>query len=198
MNLRVLRGLSTAATLAGAAALFGCGGGGSGSMTGTVTPVDPPQMPEPPAPTLAIPVGMTASTASGVTARSAGDTIAALLPQPGRQFAPVSARSRMDEFHVKTIASDGNNGFRVTYVVAGQERTVHFEAAMTTVRGKMLRLTTTRKPPDGGRFWLNSIHSAFLLGTRRRTKELTVLQIISTPTAPEVTAVTARDNRSNT
>ena len=162
MNLRVLRGLSTAATLAGAAALFGCGGGGSGgsgSMTGTVTPVDPPQMPEPPAPTLAIPVGMTASPASGVTARSAGDTIAALLPQPGRQFAPVSARSRMDEFHVKTIASDGNNGFRVTYVVAGQERAVHFEASDYGTPD--YQYDYYAETDDGGRFWLDSPFGSF-------------------------------------
>ena len=159
MNLRVLRGLSTAATLAGAAALFGCGGGGSGSMTGTVTPVDPPQMPEPPAPTLAIPAGMTASTASGVTARSAGDSIAALLPQPGRQFAPVSARSRMDEFHVKTISSDGNDGFRVTYVVAGEERTVHFEA--DDYGTPDYQYDYYAETDDGGKFWLNSFFGAF-------------------------------------
>ena len=159
MNLRVLRGLSTAATLAGATALFGCGGGGSGSMTGTVTPVDPPQMPEPPAPTLAIPAGMTASTASGVTARSAGDTIAALLPQPGRQFAPVSARSRMDEFHVKTISSDGNDGFRVTYVLGGQERTVHFEAAEYGTPDYPSDYFT--ETDDGARFWLNDTFRSF-------------------------------------
>ena len=151
MNSQVLRDLPIAVTLTGAIVLQGCGGGG-GSMTGTVTPVEPPTETQPA--TLAIPTGMNMSTAPGVTARSAGDTIAALLPQPGRQFAPVSARSRMDEFHVKAIASDGNNGFRVTYVVAGQERTVHFEADGYDTPD--YRYEFHAETEDGGRFWLDA------------------------------------------
>ena len=159
MNSNVTRGLSTAATLAGAVALFGCGGGGHG-MSDTTPPVEPPLRPEPPARTLTVPTGMTASSAPGVTAQNAGDTIAALLPRPGQKFAPVSARSRTDEFHVKAISSDGNNGFRVTYVVAGQERTVHFEAddygARTGSPADYYAETA-----DGGRFWLNAFFRSF-------------------------------------
>ena len=159
MNSHTLRGLSIVAVMAGAVALNGCGGSGGSSLSGTMTPVDPPQPPEPPSPTLTVPTGMTASSAPGVTARSAGDTIAALLPRPGRAFAPVSTRSRMDEFHVKTISSDGNNGFVVTYVVAGRERTVHFEADdYGTADFKFDFYTETE---DGGRFWLNSPFDSF-------------------------------------
>ena len=71
---------------------------------------------------------MTASAGAPIHAQDADDTIAMLLPDSTRQFAPVSSRARTDEFHVKAFASDGNNGFVVTYVVAGQEYTVHFEA----------------------------------------------------------------------
>ena len=88
----VLRGLSTATSLAAAISLIGCGGGSSG----VTTPVEPP---------LNIPTGMTASSAAGVKARGQGDTIASLLPETGQQFAPVSARSRIDEFHVTAISS---------------------------------------------------------------------------------------------
>lgn len=157
MNPQVLRVLPIAVTLTGAIALQGCGGGG-GSMTGTVTPVEPPTETQPA--TLAIPTGMNASTAPGVTARSPGDTIAALLAQPGRQFAPVSARSRMDEFHVKAIASDGNNGFRVIYVVAGRERTVHFEADDFGADPRNL-YDFHVETEDGGRFWLDAPLGSF-------------------------------------
>ena len=159
MNSHTLRGLSITAVMAGAVALNGCGGSGGGSMSGTMTPVDPPQPPEPPSPTLTVPTGMTASSALGVTARSAGDTIAALLPRPDRAFAPVSAKSRMDEFHVKTISSDGNDGFRVTYVVAGRERTVHFEADDYGTADFQTNYYTETE--DGGRFWLNSQFGSF-------------------------------------
>ena len=159
MNSHTLRGLSISAVMAGAVALNGCGGSGGGSMSGTMTPVDPPQPPEPPSPTLTVPTGMTASSAPGVTARSAGDTIAALLPRPDRAFAPVSAKSRIDEFHVKAISSDGNDGFRVTYVVAGRERTVHFEADDYGTADFQTDYYTETE--DGGRFWLNSLFGSF-------------------------------------
>ena len=78
--------------------------------------------------TLVVPAHMAVSDAAPVRAGSAADTLGALLPDSANQFAPVSARSRTDEIHVKTIASDGNSGFVVTYVIAGEERSVHLEA----------------------------------------------------------------------
>ena len=82
-----------------------------------------------------------------------------LLPDATRQFAPVSARSRTDAFHVTTIASDANNGFVVTYVVEGEERTVRFEAAdYGTPEYQYDYYTETE---DGGKFWLNSRYGSF-------------------------------------
>ena len=126
MNLHIPRSLATAASLAAAISLLGCGGGSSTSDA--TTPVEPAPTPESPAPTLTVPTGMTASAVSGVQARNARDTIETLLPRPAIRFAPVSARSRTDEFHVTSISSDGNNGFSVTFVLRGQESTVHFKA----------------------------------------------------------------------
>ena len=150
--LRVLRGLSTAASVAGAVSLIGCGGGGTAS-------VRPDTMPAPVPLTLSVPTGMTVSPTGPVHARNAADTIAMLLPDATRQFAPVSARSRTDAFHVKTIASDANNGFVVTYVVEGEERTVRFEADdYGTSQYQYDYYTETE---DGGKFWLNSRYGSF-------------------------------------
>ena len=65
------------------------------------------------------------------------DTLAELLPNPANVFAPLLAMLRQDytgqntqlasRFNVKTVSSDGNNGFRVTYEVGGEEVTIHFE-----------------------------------------------------------------------
>ncbi|MCY4453454.1 MAG: transferrin-binding protein-like solute binding protein [Immundisolibacterales bacterium] len=163
MQTNVLRGLYLAATFTGAFALEGCGGGGGG-MSGAIPPVERPTEPDPA--TLTIPTGMHASTAPGVTARGAGDSIASLLPQPGRRFAPVSARSRTDEFHVTAISSDGNNGFRVTYVVGGRARTVHFEAGDYEAGG--FSGDYYKETQDGGRFWLDSAFGAFSESERNR------------------------------
>lgn len=109
-----------------AAAISGCGGGG-GTTTGgggmPPTPLDPSQ-------------GLTQSTAAPVNSSSAGDTLAALLPDSTNQFAPLSvsierdfgaSTTTTDDSYIKTISSDGNNGFHVTYVVDGEEQSVHFE-----------------------------------------------------------------------
>ena len=109
-----------------AAAISGCGGGG-GTTTGgggmPPTPLDPSQ-------------GLTQSTAAPVNSSSAGDTLAALLPGSTNQFAPLSvsierdfgaSTTTTDDSYIKTISSDGNNGFHVTYVVDGEEQSVHFE-----------------------------------------------------------------------
>ena len=156
MNPRALRILTVYASLASAAALLGCGGGGGGTAD-TMKPVDPP--PEPPTPSLTVPAGMSASAAPGVRASGAGDTIAALLPDASRQFAPVSARSLSDEFHVRSISSDGNGGLRVTYAIAGRERTVHFAAE--DFGTSQYPWDFYKETPDGGRFWLWSRFGSF-------------------------------------
>ena len=109
-----------------AAAISGCGGGG-GTMTGgggmPPAPLDPSQ-------------GLTQSTAAPVNSSSAGDTLAALLPDSTNQFAPLSASierdmgastATTDDSYIKAISSDGNNGFHVTHVVGDEEQSVHFE-----------------------------------------------------------------------
>ena len=89
-------------------------------------------------PTLTIHDGLARSTATPVQASNANDTLATLLPDSANQFAPLTSAAEIDygtpsaatsESHIKTISSDGNNGFHVTYVVGGDERMVHFEEA---------------------------------------------------------------------
>ena len=113
-----------------AAAISGCGGGsgtmmdtGSGTTGGGGMPLDPPQ-------------GLTQSQAAPVNSSSATDTLAALLPDSANEFAPLTSSIERDfgasttttsEAYVKTISSDGDNGFHVTFVVGGEEQSVHFE-----------------------------------------------------------------------
>ena len=91
-------------------------------------------MPEPPAATH--PFGLTASPSTPVRATDPdAGAFAALLPDPQNRFSPVSSALEADEdgmaagltpdAYVRTIASDGDNGFRVTYVLDGEERKVH-------------------------------------------------------------------------
>ena len=84
---------------------------------------------------------MDRSSATPVNASNAGDTLATLLPNPASMFAPLAALVGGDysedspstelasDLRVKTVASDGNDGFHVTYEAGGEEQTVHFEAA---------------------------------------------------------------------
>ena len=88
-----------------------------------------------------VPEGLTRSTAPPVEVQNASDTLATLLPDPANLFAPLAALFRGDsseqspgselasDLRVKTVSSDGNDGFRVTYVAGGEEQTIHFEAA---------------------------------------------------------------------
>ncbi len=96
-------------------------------------------------------------------AGGADDTLAALLPDETRRFAPLTTAIERDsaasttetgESHVKTISSDGNNGFHVTYVVDGEERTVHFEAADYN-RGSY------STEVEGVQYWFWSVTGAF-------------------------------------
>ena len=117
-------------------------------------------------PTLTIRDGLAQSAATPVHAGSANDTLATLLPDATNQFAPLSSTLRRDfgesttapanDSHIKTIASDGNNGFHVTYVVGGDERMIHFEEA-----DYIAEEYNFYTEADGVRYWFWSWTSAF-------------------------------------
>jgi len=129
-----------------AAAISGCGGSsgsktgdtgtgmnGGGTDNGTKEGTDPGMDDQQP---LVPGDGLTRSAEDPVKAGSTNDTLAALLPDETNQFAPLSTSVERDydasaatanDSYIKTISSDGNNGFHVTYVVVEEERTVHFK-----------------------------------------------------------------------
>ena len=89
---------------------------------------------------VSLPVGLFRSAAAPIHATDPQDTLATLLPDAQNRFAPLSSTMQrnfgnpqsselVDSTYITSISSDGNNGFRVTYVVDGQERMVHFEEA---------------------------------------------------------------------
>lgn len=115
-----------------------------------------------------VPSGTVASAATPVLATAARpNTLAATLPDASTSFAPLSAPLTRtfgsqpsvavnDEDHVKTVASDGDDGFRVTYVFRGNERTVHFREA--DYRGTY---DNYRRNEEGDEFILGSLTGAF-------------------------------------
>ncbi len=123
------KNLAIAILLSAAVALTGCTSGG------TATP--PPQL---------VPAaGLQAGAAEPpVYAKDRTDTLSKLLPVAANVFAPLSAALRRDyegegdgsgspntklkdDFHIESIASDGADGFRVTYVHEEKEPVdVHF------------------------------------------------------------------------
>ncbi len=143
-------------------ALSGCGGGGSTtSMAGGGTPGGGmPGGGETPA--LMPATGLTQSATAARTAMSAGDTLAARLPTASNEFAPQTSVLKRDfnqpqsaaigdDSYIKTLSSDGANGFRVTYVVGADEETVHFADADY---GAGTSPTSYYKEVDGKRYWL--------------------------------------------
>ena len=84
--------------------------------------------------------GISASQDPAVYADSFSDTLANLLPYGTTAFAPLSAAVHRDwnnyetarpgqgDAFVKSISSDGANGFNVTYVVHGRDSVVHFSS----------------------------------------------------------------------
>lgn len=84
--------------------------------------------------------GIAVSPGAAVYADSSDDTLANLLPDGDTAFAPLSAALVFDWHrnqvrateqggaYVKSISSDGANGFRLTYVIDGRETEVHFGA----------------------------------------------------------------------
>ena len=138
MNKKTLHGLTIAISMAAVLALSGCG---SSSKTPDPTDGGTPQTPGGDDQALTVPNGLAGSTATPVKASDTGDTLATLLPNPASMFAPLAALVGGDtseespgtelasDLRVKTVSSDGNNGFRVTWVAGGEEQTIHFEAA---------------------------------------------------------------------
>ena len=148
------------AVLAGA--ISGCSGGGSTTMdTGTgmtggggmpVDPLDPP-------------AGLAQSQATPVNSSSATDTLAALVPDSANQFAPLTSSIEREfgasttttsEAYVKAIASDGANGFRVTFVAGGEEQSVHFEEDDYDSASYWYY-----KEVDGVEYWLGSLTDSY-------------------------------------
>ena len=83
--------------------------------------------------------GLTASPAASVRATDAdAHALASLVGDPENRFAPVSSALEVEEegtapvlasdAYVRTIASDGDGGLQVVYVLGGEERAVHFRA----------------------------------------------------------------------
>ena len=84
--------------------------------------------------------GIAVSPGAAVYGDSSDDTLANLLPDGNVAFAPLSAALVFDGArnqvrttetggaYVKSISSDGANGFRFTYVIDGRESIVHFSA----------------------------------------------------------------------
>ena len=152
-----VRSALLAAAVALAPAMSGCGGGGS-SGTPSVTS----QAPQPTLGELAD--GLTNRQSAGVAASDAeAHKLSRLLPNAQNAFAPLSvvldrdyvqSRVRLnDRSHIKNISSDGEDGFRVTYVVDGVERQVQFSGADrgATIEGRRTSSTTYAKQPDGTR-----------------------------------------------
>ena len=159
--------------LIGMLGLYGCGGGGGsttsmapggempgGEMPGGETPGG--ETPGGETPTLMPATGLTPSAATARTATNAGDTLAARLPTASNEFAPQTSVLKRDfnqpqsaaigdDSYIKTLSSDGANGFHVTYVVGGEEETVHFEAGDY---GAGTSSTNYYKEANGRRYWL--------------------------------------------
>ena len=147
MSKRMLHCFPVAIAITVALALSGCGGGSNtrtdtdtgmtgGTDTGMTGDTGTGMTDDP---TLTVRDGLAQTAATPVHAGSANDTLATLLPDATNQFAPLTSTLRRDwgesttapanDSHIKTIASDGSNGFHVTYVVGGEERMIHFAEA---------------------------------------------------------------------
>ena len=131
------RALFTIVTLGLALAVSGCGGGG-GSGDGTASVTGPEQPPAPPPPAVQEPgPGLHTSDAAPVQADTADKTILATL-EDGEVIPTLSAVITMSTaestaavstggFSVRSISSDGDGGYHVTFVDGDIETPIHFE-----------------------------------------------------------------------
>ena len=165
-----MRTLIATICLGVALGLSGCGGGDGTKMStdgGTPTPT-----PTPPAPLTPEP-GQTISEATPVYADAAGKTIRSLLPDGTTAFAPISSAITRnssasttavaaDGIHVKTVRSDGANGFHITFVHGTEEETVHFKDEHFDSNSYSYQVTNEQ----GARYWLWSFGDAFQKANR--------------------------------
>ena len=160
MTKNMLRISSAIVSVAALLTLAACGGGGGGSSTSMPGGTPGGGTPGGGMPTLVPATGLTPSAQPPLrnTATSAGDTLAARLPTASNEFAPLSSlltrdfnqpqsATIEDNAHIKTISSDGANGFNVTYVIGETEETVHFAASDYSAGGY-------EKEADGKRYAL--------------------------------------------
>lgn len=139
--------------LAGTLLLAGCGGGGNG----TAMTDDPPEMrPEQPS---GPPAGIAISAQPVQTAVEAG-TLEDRISDPASMFRALSSALRQDtaagtgvvdsSFSVRSIASDGDGGFRVTIANGDEpERTIHFTKD-DLLRGGVLNVNDV----EGYDYWM--------------------------------------------
>ncbi len=151
MSIATILKTSMALPLVAVLALAGCGGGGGGTAAKTGGPMAP-------------------NTGSGQLPPAApqAPTLAELIPDPANIFGAVSKSIHRDSsaalasvterFSISSVASDGDGGFHVTYVMDGTETPVHFSkddfatqdaASYTTdVGGRQYWLWSYERPFD--------------------------------------------------
>ena len=122
--------------------------------------------------------GIAVSPGAAVYADSSEDTLSSLLPDGDTAFAPLSASVRRDwsnyetshpdsgGAYVKSISSDGANGFHVAYVVDGRESLVHFSA--NDFRDDWGSFNVN-KGPGGNDYWLWSMTDSIWSDPDNRT-----------------------------
>ena len=195
-----LRNPLIATVAAAVLATSGCGGGGSSMPDDDddMMPDDDMIMEE--VEPLIIPDGLAPSAAAPVTATSADDTLAELLPNPASMFAPLvamfsgdtseqSPRSELNtDMRVRAVSSDGANGFRVTYEAGGEEHVIHF-AATDFVEGGWYATNM-----DGTEYWLASWTGSFR-GTdeNRGSSTFTYFDVNQLGRSNETTSTTDRN-----
>ena len=117
------------------------------------------------------PHGLHQGTENVVYADAEPDTLQTLLEDSTNQFSPLSATlhrglgdpqssAPADDFRIKSIASDGANGFHIVYLVGDVERTVHFRETDFDTPGCLD--CYTKADEDGGTYWLLENNSGVL------------------------------------
>ena len=124
--------------------------------------------------------GIAVSPGAAVYADSSEDTLANLLPDGDTAFAPLSAALVFDSgrnqvrtteqggAYVKSISSDGDNGFRLTYVIDGRESMVHL--ASDDWNDEWAGFNVNRGP-GGNNYWLWSYTDSMNVDPDERTTD---------------------------
>ncbi len=138
MNAATLLKTATALPLVALLALAGCGGGGGGGTAGG------PQKPGGTA-------GLMPATGLHIGEADA-NTGATTLSSTLHRNNSTGRSSIMDDAYVASLSSDGSGGFRVTYVIDGQESSVDFDSADFGAGGSPSEYY--KRMPNGDEFWL--------------------------------------------